>query len=112
MKFKILVPGNDFFAKIEKSVTKSVAKAIEDFAVNQCRENKETDSSDKSIHVMFDEFEGPSILDDGRGDVRVTLNTMRGIERVHLFPKQAQSLYAALGVWFRKSAQANPGASA
>lgn len=81
----------------------SAAKAIEDFAVNQCRKSKETDSSDKSIHVTFDEFEGPSILDDVRGDIRVTLNTKRGMERLHLFPKQARSLYAALGVWLRKS---------
>jgi len=95
-----------------EAVAQSVAKAAEDFAANQCKKNKEMDSSDKSIHVTFDKFEGPDILDDGRGDVRVTLNTMRGIERVHLFPKQAQSLYAALGVWFRKSAQASPEASA
>lgn len=95
-----------------EAVAQAVAKAVEDFAVNQCKKNKEMDSSDKSIHVTFDKFEGPDILDDGRGDVRVTLNTMRGIERVHLFPKQAQSLYAALGVWFRKSAQASPEASA
>lgn len=97
---------------IAEAVAQSVAKAAEDFAANQCKKNKEMDSSDKSIHVTFDKFEGPDILDDGRGDIRVTLNTKRGTQRFHLFPKQAQSLYAALGVWFRKSAQANPGASA
>lgn len=86
----------------------SAAKSAEDFAVNQCGGNKEVDPSNKSIHVTFDKFEGPGILDDGQGDVRVTLNTRRGMERLHLFPKQAQSLYAALGVWYRKSAQANP----